>query len=63
MGRDNGKPVAGLHGGTAPAKAFADYMKVAVANRPIEQFGLRSRCPNGSWSPMRRAISASPMTA
>ncbi|OQW45187.1 MAG: penicillin-binding protein, partial [Proteobacteria bacterium SG_bin5] len=38
MGRDDARPVAGLHGGTAPARAFADYMKVAVAKRPVEQF-------------------------
>ena len=38
MGRDDAKPVGGLQGGRAPAKAFADYMRVAVARRPIEQF-------------------------
>jgi len=38
MGRDDARPVAGLHGGTAPARAFAAFMKVAVAKRPVEQF-------------------------
>lgn len=38
MGRDDAKPVGGLQGGRAPAKAFADYMRVAVARRPVEQF-------------------------
>lgn len=45
MGRDDAKPVAGLHGGTAPAKAFADYMRVAVAKRPIEQFDTQVTLP------------------
>ncbi|OMJ31305.1 penicillin-binding protein [Sphingomonas sp. Sph1(2015)] len=51
MGRDNGKPVAGLHGGTAPAKAFADYMRVAVANRPIEQFDTQVTLPEWQLEP------------
>ncbi len=51
MGRDNGKPVAGLHGGTAPAKAFADYMRVAVANRPIEQFETQVTLPEWQLEP------------
>src|SRR3546814_16827490 len=38
MGRDDAKPVGGLQGGRAPARAFADYMRVAVARRPVEQF-------------------------
>lgn len=38
MGRDDARPVAGLQGGTAPARAFSSYMRVAVANRPIEKF-------------------------
>ncbi|MGQ3101122.1 MAG: transglycosylase domain-containing protein [Sphingopyxis solisilvae] len=38
MGRDDAKAVGGLQGGRAPAKAFADYMRIAVARRPVEQF-------------------------
>ena len=38
MGRDDDRPVPGLQGGTAPARAFASYMKVAVAGRPVEKF-------------------------
>ncbi len=38
MGRDDAKAVGGLQGGRAPAQAFADYMRVAVARRPVEQF-------------------------
>jgi penicillin-binding protein 1A len=45
MGRDDAKPVAGLHGGTAPAKAFAQFMKVAVAKRPVEQFDTEVTLP------------------
>ena len=45
MGRDDAKPVAGLQGGSAPARAFASYMKVAVAGRPIEQFDTQMKLP------------------
>jgi len=38
MGRDDAKPVGGLQGGRAPARAFADYMRIAVARRPVEPF-------------------------
>src|SRR3546814_11893035 len=38
MGRDDAKPVGGLQGGRAPARAFADYMRIAVARRPVERF-------------------------
>lgn len=38
MGRDDAKAVGGLQGGRAPAQAFADYMRVAVARRPVEAF-------------------------
>ena len=38
-------------GGTAPAKAFADYMKVAVANRPIEQFETQVTLPEWQLEP------------
>ena len=45
-GRDDAKPVPGLHGGTAPARAFADFMKPATANRPIEQFDTQVTLPD-----------------
>jgi penicillin-binding protein 1A len=38
MGRDDARAVSGLQGGTAPARAFAAFMRAAVADRPIEQF-------------------------
>ncbi|NCU12910.1 MAG: penicillin-binding protein, partial [Sphingomonadaceae bacterium] len=45
MGRDDDRPVAGLQGGTAPARAFASYMKVAVAGRPVERFETDATLP------------------
>ncbi|MGR6330689.1 transglycosylase domain-containing protein [Sphingomonas sp. XXL09] len=51
MGRDDAKPIPGLHGGTAPARAFADFMKVAVANRPIEQFDTQVTLPEWQLEP------------
>ncbi len=49
MGRDDARPVAGLQGGTAPARAFATFMKVAVAKRPVEQFETQAQMP--TWQP------------
>jgi len=46
MGRDDAQSVRGLHGGTAPARAFAAFMKVAVANRPVEQFDTGLTLPD-----------------
>ena len=46
MGRDDAQSVRGLHGGTAPARAFADFMKVAVAKRPVEQFDTGVTLPD-----------------
>jgi penicillin-binding protein 1A len=51
MGRDDAKPVAGLQGGTAPARAFHDFMTVAVANRPIEQFETQVPMPDWQLTP------------
>jgi len=45
MGRDDAKPVGGLQGGRAPAKAFADYMRIAVARRPVEAFDTEVKLP------------------
>jgi penicillin-binding protein 1A len=45
MGRDDAKPVGGLQGGRAPATAFADYMRVAVARRPVEAFDTEVKLP------------------
>jgi penicillin-binding protein 1A len=51
MGRDDAKPVGGLYGGTAPARAFSDYMRVAVRNRPVEQFETEAKLPDWQLEP------------
>ncbi len=51
MGRDDAKPVAGLYGGTAPARAFHDFMSVAVAKRPVEQFQTQVPMPDWNLEP------------
>jgi penicillin-binding protein 1A len=51
MGRDDAKPVRGLYGGTAPARAFADYMRVAVKGRPIEKFDTDLKLPEWQLEP------------
>jgi len=51
MGRDDARAVPGLQGGTAPARAFADYMRTAVANRPAEQFDTDLKLPEWQLEP------------
>jgi penicillin-binding protein 1A len=51
MGRDDAKPVGGLQGGTAPAKAFHDFMVAAVANRPVETFETEVPMPDWQLEP------------
>jgi penicillin-binding protein 1A len=51
MGRDDARTVAGLQGGTAPARAFHDFMVVAVANRPAEQFDTQVPIPDWQLTP------------
>jgi len=51
MGRDDARPVGGLQGGTAPARAFHDFMSVAVANRPVEQFETQVPMPDWQLTP------------
>jgi penicillin-binding protein 1A len=51
MGRDDARPVPGLQGGTAPARAFHDFMSVAVANRPVEQFDTQVPIPDWQLTP------------
>ena len=50
MGRDDAKAVGGLQGGRAPARAFHDFMTVAVANRPVEQFQTQVALPDWDLS-------------
>jgi penicillin-binding protein 1A len=51
MGRDDAKAVAGLQGGTAPARAFAAFMRVAVANRPVQKFETDVPLPDWQLEP------------
>ena len=55
MGRDDARPIRGLQGGTAPARAFHDFMTVAVANRPVEQFETTVSAPDGEPPVLRAA--------
>src|SRR5215213_8366727 len=51
MGRDDARAVRGLQGGTAPARAFHDFMSVAVARRPVEQFETQVPVPDWQLTP------------
>ena len=55
MGRDNANPIPGLQGGRSPAQAFAQFMKVAVAKRPIEQFQTAVTLPEWQLEPDEEA--------
>ncbi len=45
MGRDDAKAVGDLQGGKAPARAFSAFMRLAVANRPVEKFDTAAVFP------------------
>ena len=51
MGRDDNRAIPGLQGGTAPARAFHDFMVVAVAKRPVEQFQTDAAIPDWQLEP------------
>jgi penicillin-binding protein 1A len=51
MGRDDARAVPGLQGGTAPARAFAAYMRHAVRDRPVEEFDTDLRLPEWQIEP------------
>jgi penicillin-binding protein 1A len=51
MGRDDAKSIGGLQGGTAPARAFHDFMTVAVARRPVEKFETEVPIPDWQLDP------------
>jgi penicillin-binding protein 1A len=55
MGRDDAKAVGGLQGGTAPARAFHDFMVQAVAKRPVEQFDTAVPMPDWELDPEEEA--------
>ena len=56
MGRDDARPIPGLQGGAAPARAFHDFMTVATANRPIEQFDTQVPMPDWQLEPDEEAM-------
>ncbi|MEO6041475.1 MAG: penicillin-binding protein, partial [Croceibacterium sp.] len=60
MGRDDAKAVPGLQGGTAPARAFASYMRVAVAKRPVEPFDTAVQLPDWQLEPDAEQLYADP---
>jgi penicillin-binding protein 1A len=51
MGRDDNRPVRALWGGTAPARAFAGFMRVAVAKRPVEIYQTNAPLPTWQSEP------------
>src|SRR5579884_3828704 len=63
MGRDDARPVPGLQGGTAPARAFHDFMMVAVANRPVEQFETQVPMPDWQLTPEEEMYGDQPADA
>src|SRR5690606_28735751 len=51
MGRDDAKAVPGLQGGAAPARAFSEFMRYAVKDRPIEPFNTDVQLPEWQLEP------------
>ncbi len=62
MGRDDARTVKGLQGGTAPARAFAAFMRVATAKRPIEAFDTKVTLPEWQLEPDAEAYYGAPET-
>ncbi|TMM47137.1 transglycosylase domain-containing protein [Qipengyuania marisflavi] len=60
MGRDDNARVAGLQGGTAPARAFAAYMRYAVKDRPVQKFDTDLKLPEWQLEPDDEAIFGDP---
>ncbi|MBW4330740.1 PBP1A family penicillin-binding protein [Stakelama sp. CBK3Z-3] len=60
MGKDDADPVSGLYGGTAPARAFADFMRKAVADRPVEQFDTKVTLPDWQVEPDEESYYSGP---
>ena len=55
MGKDNADTIPGLQGGRAPAQAFAQFMRVAVARRPVEKFQTEVTLPEWQLEPDEEA--------
>jgi penicillin-binding protein 1A len=60
MGRDDSRAVSGLQGGTAPARAFAAFMRVAVRNRPVEKFDTELKLPDWQLEPDAEVMMSNP---
>jgi len=60
MGRDDSRAVGGLQGGTAPARAFAMFMRRAVQNRPVEKFDTELQLPEWQLEPDDEAMTGNP---
>jgi penicillin-binding protein 1A len=60
MGRDDARAVGGLQGGRAPARAFHDFMEVAVAKRPVETFDTAVTLPEWQLEPDENAYFGEP---
>ena len=60
MGRDDARAVPGLQGGAAPARAFASFMRVAVAGRPPEKFDTDLKLPDWQLEPDDEALLGNP---
>ena len=60
MGRDDARTVHGLQGGTAPARAFSAFMRVAVADRKVEQFDTQVTLPEWQLEPDEEAYFGGP---
>jgi penicillin-binding protein 1A len=63
MGRDDARAVPGLQGGTAPARAFHDFMAVAVARRPVTQFETQVPMPDWQLTPEEEMYGDQPVDA
>jgi penicillin-binding protein 1A len=63
MGRDDARTVPGLQGGTAPARAFHDFMVAAVANRPVQQFQTQVPMPDWQLTPEEEEFGDAPVDA
>ena len=60
MGRDDARPIPGLQGGRAPARAWHDFMVQAVARRPVEQFEITVEQPEWQMEPDDEAYFGEP---
>ena len=60
FGRDDARPIRNLAGGRSPARAFAAFMRVATAARPIEQFDTQVTLPEWQLEPDEESYFGTP---